>query len=151
MSANGFELNKETEMTKRTRRRIATVALAPAAALAAWALIRLIGVDLVVSFGNGKVGPGSVVAAALIGALVGWAAASLFERRSRRPRLWWSFAASTGLSVSMIGPSWLADGSSAVALMALHFVTAIVVVVGLVGTIPFSGRAERRPMSLPAD
>jgi FtsH-binding integral membrane protein len=150
MNDVGFELNKETEMTNRTRRRIATVALAPAAALAAWALIRLIGVDLVVSVGNGKVGPGNVVVAALLGALLGWSAAYVFEQRSRRPRLWWSFAASTGLSVSMIGPSWLADGSSAVALMALHFVTAIVVIVGLAGTIPFSGRPKRRPMSLAA-
>jgi FtsH-binding integral membrane protein len=160
MNDDGLELNKEREMTKRTQRRIATVALAPAAALAAWAVIRLIGVDLVVSVGNGKVGPGNVVAAALVGALLGWAAASAFERRSRRPRLWWSLTASTGLSVSMIGPSWFADGSSAVALIALHFVTAIVVIIGFAGTVPFrgSGRAGRpagegkaRPMSLPAD
>lgn len=87
-----------------------------------------------------------IVAAALIGSLAGWAAARTLERHSRRPRLWWSLSASTAASVSMIGPSWLAGGSSAVALMALHFVTAIVVIVGFAGTIPLhgAGRPQRK-------
>jgi hypothetical protein len=119
-----------------TRRRIATIILAPAAALAAWALIRLFGIDLVVSTGSGKVGPLDVVAAAVIAALAGWGAARAIERRSARPRASWSFAASTGLALSVIGPSWLANGSSAVGLIALHFVTALVVIAGLLPTIP---------------
>jgi hypothetical protein len=126
-------------MTSNTRRRIATVILAPAAALAAWSLTQAIGVELVVSTGSGKVGPGDVFVAALIAALAAWAAAHVFERRSRRPRAVWSFAASTTLAVSMIGPSWLADGTSAVALIALHFVTAAVVIGGFVSTIPVRG------------
>jgi hypothetical protein len=48
-----------------TRRRIATVILAPGAALAAWAVVRLIGVDLVVSAGDGTVGPIDVLVAAM--------------------------------------------------------------------------------------
>jgi hypothetical protein len=39
-------------MTNSTRRRLATLALTPCAALATWALIRLIGVDLGVSVGS---------------------------------------------------------------------------------------------------
>jgi len=132
-------------MTHRTRRRIATVVLAPFAALAAWAVIRLSGVDLVVSTGDGKVDPGDVFAAALVGALLAWGAARVLERRSRHPRAWWGFVASTALAASMIGPSRLADGSSAVALMVLHVVTALVVIVGFLGTIPVkpTAAAER--------
>jgi hypothetical protein len=50
-------------MTHHTRRRIVTVALAPAAALAAWALVTLLGIDLVVSTGDGTVGPADVLTA----------------------------------------------------------------------------------------
>jgi hypothetical protein len=126
-----------------------TVLLAPTVALAAWALIRLTGVDLVVSTGSGKVGPGDVFAAALFAALAAWAAARVLERRIRRPRAWWSFAASTALAVSVVGPSWLADGSSAVALIALHLVTAVVVIGGFVETIPVQGRANPRKSTVP--
>ena len=126
-------------MTSNTRRRIATVILAPAAALAAWSLTQAIGVELVVSTGSGKVGPGDVFVAALVAALAAWASARVIERRSRRPRAAWSFTASTALAVSMIGPSWLADGTSAVALIGLHFVTAGVVIGGFVSTIPVRG------------
>src|SRR5262245_30340557 len=114
-------------MTYRTRRRLVTVILAPAAALATWGVTRLVGVDLVVSTGDGKVGPGDVFFAASIGALAGWGAARLYEHRSRNPRAWWSFTASTAIPVSLIGPSWLAEGASLAALSALHVVTALVV------------------------
>jgi hypothetical protein len=56
-------------MTRRTRRRIVTTAVAPASVLAAWALIRLVGIDLEVSVGDGIVGPADVGVAALVGAL----------------------------------------------------------------------------------
>jgi two-component system sensor histidine kinase DesK len=56
-------------MTHRTRRRLATVLLAPIAALGAWALLRLDGVDLAVTTGDGTVGPVDVVTSALIGAV----------------------------------------------------------------------------------
>jgi hypothetical protein len=119
-----------------TRRRLGTVVLAPAAALAAWAAVRLIGVDLVVSSGDGTVGPGDVLTAALFGALAAWLVVRLLERRSRRPRLWWSLIGSTALSMSIIGPTWFADGASGVSLIGLHFVTAIVVITGFAGTLP---------------
>ncbi len=123
-------------MTHRTRRRIGTVVLAPVAALTAWAFIRLLGIDLVVSAGDGTVGAADVFVAALVGALAGWLVVRLLERHSRRPRPWWSFVGSTALALSIIGPAWLADGASAVALIALHIVTAVVVISGFAGTLP---------------
>jgi hypothetical protein len=119
-----------------TRRRIATVILTPAAALTAWAIVRLIGVDLVVSSGDGSVGAGDVLVAALFGALAGWLVVGLLERQSSRPRLWWARIGSTALAVSIVGPAWLADGASGVSLVGLHFVTAIVVITGFFGTLP---------------
>jgi hypothetical protein len=122
-------------MKDRTRLRIGTVILAPAAALLTWACIRLAGVDLVVKTGDGTVGPIDVAAASLAGALGGWLAVRLLERHTRRPGLWWPPLGSTTLAVSTIGPSYLSDGVSAVALTALHFVTAIVVITGFATTL----------------
>jgi hypothetical protein len=47
----------EVMRTTATRRRNATTILAPTAALIAWAVVRSIGVDPVVSSGEGTVGP----------------------------------------------------------------------------------------------
>ncbi|HEX4521359.1 MAG TPA: DUF6069 family protein [Gaiellaceae bacterium] len=121
----------------RNSRRIATLVLAPTAALGAWALIRLLGVDLVVSTGSGTVGAADVVFAAVVVSLLAWIVAGRLERHVQHPRRWWAFLTSTGLSVSMLGPSYLADGSSAVALICLHFVTAAVVIAGFGGTLPW--------------
>jgi Family of unknown function (DUF6069) len=131
-------------MTRHTRRRIGTVVLAPAAALAGWAVIRLFGVDLVVSTGDGIVGAADVVAAALVGALAGWVVVRLLERHSRRPWLWWPALGSSALAVSTIGPSHLAEGTSGVALTALHFVIAIVVISGFATTLPACPRCGAR-------
>jgi hypothetical protein len=61
---------------------------------------------------------------------------------------------STALAVSIVCPSWLADGSCPVALIGLHFVTAAVVIVGFAATLPLrrSGvtKPGRRPASDPA-
>ena len=135
-------------MHRRARRRIVTVVLAPVAALIGWLLVRLIGVDLVVS------GPGSktlvhasdVFGAALVSALVGWVVLRLIERYSSRPRRVWGAVASMGLALSVVlGPSWLADGSSAVALIGLHIVTAAVVIGGFVGTLPAPAKPVAHP------
>lgn len=123
-------------MTDRTRHRIATVVLAPAAALSAWALIRVAGVDLIVTTGNGTVGPVDVVAAALLAALGAWVVVWLLERHTGRPGLWWPPLGSTTLAISTLGPSYLSDGTSAVALTGLHFVTAIVIICGFAATLP---------------
>jgi hypothetical protein len=131
-------------MSRVRSRRIATVVVAPLAALAAWALFRSAGVPFHVSTGNGRVAADDVVVAATLAALVGWAVVRQLERRARRPRLWWARIASTGFALSIIGPSWLADGASSVALMALHLVTAVVIVVGFAATLPLRRRPSTR-------
>jgi len=124
-------------MSSTTQRRLGTVVAAPLAALAAWGVLRVAGVDLALENGHGTVGAADVVSAAVVGALLGWLVARLIEQRSRQPRARWALVGSTALSVSMIGPAWLAiDGPTAVALMALHLVTGAVVIAGLAATLP---------------
>jgi Family of unknown function (DUF6069) len=136
-------------MTHRTRRRIATLVLAPAAALLVWALVRLLGIELVVSVGDGAVGPADVIAASLVGGAGGWLIVRLLELRSRSPRRLWAIVGSTSLALSMIGPAWSADGASAVALMCMHVVTAVVVIGGFAATLPARGSAgESRSTNL---
>ncbi len=124
-------------MSKVRSRRIATVLFAPVAALAAWGLFRAAGVAFQVSTGNGRVGADDVVTVATVAALLGWAVVLVLERHAPRPRLWWARIGSTCFAVSIIGPAWLADGGSSVALMTLHLVTAVVIVVGFAATLPF--------------
>lgn len=126
-------------MTHRTRHRIVTVTLAPVAALAAWAPMRLAGADLAVRAG-GTVGPADVVAAALVGGLGAWYVVRTLEDTTRRPAFWWPIVGSTVLGASLIGPSYLADGVDALALGGLHVVTAMVLIWGLERTLP-SGHA----------
>jgi hypothetical protein len=123
-------------MTRSTSRRIATVVIAPIAALLGWGLIRLLGIDLVVSTGDGTVGPSDVALAAGVAALGGWVVVRQVERHTSKPLAWWGFIGSTALSVSTIGPSYFAAGASLVALDALHFLVAIVVITGFAPTLP---------------
>ena len=103
---------------------------------------------------GGTVGAVDVVAAAAAGALAGWFVVRLLERHTRRPRYWWSLVGSTALAVSIIGPSRLADGASAVVLITLHVVTAVVVITGFARTLPGCGCGidprRRAPESNPA-
>ena len=128
----------------RISRRFATLVFAPSVALGAWGVVRLIGVDLVVSTGSGQVRAEDVVFAATVVSLLAWLVASQLERHVQRPRQWWGFLTSAALAISMIGPSYLADGSSAVALICLHFVTAAVVIAGFGATLPWRGAVATR-------
>lgn len=127
-------------MTHRTRRRLQTLVLAPATALGAWAVIRLLGIDLLVSGPDGptRIGAAAVLIVALASALAGWLVVLILDRHGDHPRSWWSFLGSTTLALSMIGPSYRADGAVAVALMTLHVVTAAVVIVGFAASLPAS-------------
>ncbi|HEY3614337.1 MAG TPA: DUF6069 family protein [Gaiellales bacterium] len=135
-------------MQHRTRSRLAVVVLAPAAALAAWSVARLAGIDLVVSRGGSRstIGALDVLVAALAGALVGWLAVGVIERRSSRPRRRWAQVGSTGLALSLTGPNWFAHGGTAGALIALHVVTAVVVIIGFMRTLAPSGECEPAPL-----
>jgi len=130
-----------------TRRRLITVGVAPVAAVAAWGIEKSLGADLVLKDGT-TVDAGNVVLAAVIGAVAAWLVVGWIERHSSRPRAVWAFVGSTGLAVSGIGPSWLADGVTALLLFGLHFVTAVVVIAGFMQTLPlepsrFVQRARR--------
>jgi hypothetical protein len=132
-------------MSNVTTRRVATVVAAPLAALAAWGLLRAAGVHFVVSTGGGHVGAADVIVSATVAALLGWVVVRTLARRVERPRLWWLRIGSTCFGVSIVGPSWLAHDVDSVALMALHLVTALVIVFGLAATVP----VRRRPTAGP--
>jgi hypothetical protein len=134
-------------MSNITRRRVATVVAAPLAALAAWGALRAAGVDFAVSTGNGHVGAGDVIAAAVVAALLGWLVARTLASRVDRPRLWWLRIGSTCFGVSTVGPTSLSHDADSVALMALHLVTALTIVFGLAATVPVR---RRPPTAAPA-
>ncbi|MGD9711222.1 MAG: DUF6069 family protein [Thermomicrobiales bacterium] len=99
-----------------------------AAGLTGYLLIRLLGVDVVID-GDEEIGAADVVIASLLGGLLAWLVFFLLSRFGYQ-RLW-PFVGSTALAISMLGPSYMADGSSTVALICLHFAVAIVLIWGL--------------------
>jgi Family of unknown function (DUF6069) len=107
-------------MRTTTRNSLAVVAAGMATALVGWAVIRLLGVDLTLKDGAGtsQVGAVDALLASLVAGLAAWAVYGLLARW-RRVR-WWPLGGSTALAISIIGPSYLADGISAVALICLH-------------------------------
>jgi Family of unknown function (DUF6069) len=148
MALDSSDYSKGEAMSRRTRYRLRTVILTPAAALAAWALARLAGVDLAVASGDASVGAADVATAALAAAFAGWVVVRVLERHSRQPQRAWALTGSTALAISIAGPAWLADGASAAALILLHVVTAVVVMTGFARTLPGRGHArsiDRRP------
>ncbi|MGD9696347.1 MAG: DUF6069 family protein [Thermoleophilia bacterium] len=125
-------------------RRIATIVLAPAAALALWGLLRSAGVGFELRDGRGAVGAAEVAGASLVAALAGCGVAALIDRRIARARVWWVWIATTALSLSTAGPAWMADGGTAVALIGLHLVVGAVVIGGLAPTLPLPCGPGRR-------
>jgi Family of unknown function (DUF6069) len=105
-------------------------------ALAAWALVTALGVDLIVGKGTdtSHVGVVDVLAAALLAGLAAWGVQRLLARRG--VARWWPFVGATALSVSVIGPTWLADGAAGVALIAMHFAVGVVLIAGFSRLIP---------------
>jgi len=130
-------------MTEKNRRRMVMVGLAPVAAIVAWAAVRLAGADLVLKDGRGAVGPVDVIAAALVAGLGAWFVVRLLERHSDRPGFWWPLLGSAVLGLSLIGPSYLADGLDALALSGVHIVTAMVLIWGLATTLPGYNACDR--------
>lgn len=114
-------------------RALAAVA-ATVAALVVWALAKALVGDLhQPSFGNGapqQLSAGTVIAAALIGGLLGWAAISLLEWRTANPRRIWAVVAPLALLVSL-GAPLSGHGISAgnrVSLVLMHIAVAGVVI-----------------------
>ena len=74
----------------------------------------------------------------LVAGLAAWGVYALLAAW-RRPN-WWPYVGSTALAVSITGPSYLADGISAVALICLHVVVGVVLILGFMRFVP---RPER--------
>ena len=89
-----------------------------------------------------QVGPVDVLLASLVAGLAAWAVYALLARTGH-PR-WWPFVASTALAISITGPSYLADGIAAVALICLHVAVGVVLIAGFVRFMP-PARSRRRP------
>jgi hypothetical protein len=110
---------------------IAVIGLAVLSGLVVWGLFRVLDVEMTTGKGDdaSAVGFGDVFVAAVVGGLAAWGVHTVLSRQARTTR-WWPFVASTALAISMIGPNWMADGGSAVALMCLHFAVGVVLIAG---------------------
>jgi hypothetical protein len=123
------------------------IAAATAVALVLYGLIRWLWVTPVAEM-NGEdevVGWANVLIVTILAGLVAWGVALLLKRAGKAS--WWPFVGSTALAISVIAPSRLADGSSAVALILLHFSVAIVLIVGFSRIILPAGWREREHQS----
>jgi CDP-diglyceride synthetase len=98
--------------------------------LAVWGIARAAGVELELKerASTDSVAAMDVVFAALVAGLAAWGVYALLKRSGRAR--WWPAVGSTVLAISMIGPSWYADGASAMALMVMHLVVAVVLIAG---------------------
>lgn len=114
--------------------RVATVVAAPAAALIAWRVTQLIGVDLKTS--NGSIGAGSVLVVSLLVALIAWPVANLIGRRSGAPRRRWVQVTIALLVISLAGPASAKSAGAAACLICLHLIVAAVVITGYAQTLP---------------
>ena len=123
-------------MRTTTRNSLAVVATAMAAALVGWGVIRLLSVDLTLkdSAAMSQVGPVDVLLASLVAGLAAWAVYALLARLGHAR--WWPFVASTALAISITGPSYLADGISAVSLICLHILVGAVLIAGFMRAVP---------------
>jgi hypothetical protein len=117
-------------MTTVRSRGAAVVAAAVAVALAIWALARLLDVELTVGKGAdaSQVGAADVLVTALLAGLAAWGVHALLVRRGAAR--WWPLVGSTALAVSVVGPTWLADGVAAVVLIGMHLAVGVVLIAG---------------------
>jgi hypothetical protein len=122
------------------RRSAGIVATAMVVALAIWTLARLLGVELTVGKGQdaSTVGAVEVLAAALLAGLAAWGVQALLVRCGAGRR--WPLVGSTALAISIIGPTWLADGLAGVVLISMHLAVGFVLIAG------FSSSASAEPV-----
>jgi len=123
------------------------IAAATAVALVLYGLIRWLWVTPVAEM-NGEdevVGWANVLIVTVLAGLVAWGVALLLKRAGKAR--WFPSLGSIALALSIIGPSYLADGSSAVALIVLHFAVAVVLIFGFTRIILPVGWWEREHQS----
>jgi Family of unknown function (DUF6069) len=112
------------------RRSAGVVAAALVVALGIWTLARLLGVDLIVGKGPDAttVGAVDVLVTVVLAGLAAWMVQKLLARRGAAG--WWPFVGSTALAISIIGPTWLADGMASVVLIGMHLAVGFVLIAG---------------------
>ena len=121
--------------TARTRARALTVLAAALAALAFWALARLVlDVELTVGAGTAsrEVGVAAALGTALLAGALGWALLALLERVTSRARTVWTAVAFGVLLLSLGGPFTSGTGTvGTTVLVLLHLLVGTVLIVGL--------------------
>jgi Family of unknown function (DUF6069) len=124
-------------MSLSARRSAGVIAVAAAAGLVVWAVVRLLGVELTVgkSPDPNQVGPVEVLVATVLAGLAAWFVHRLLARSTRTAR-WWPSVGSTALAISMLGPSYLADGAAAVALITMHLIVGGILIRGFTSQSP---------------
>ena len=112
-------------------RSAAIVATATLVALVTWGLARVLGVELTVGKGGqaSLVGAADVLVAVLVAGVAAWLVQRFLARRGAAG--WWPFLGSTALAISIIGPTWLADGAASVVLIGMHLAVGLVLIAGL--------------------
>ncbi|TDD49323.1 hypothetical protein E1286_13905 [Nonomuraea terrae] len=122
-------------MNTSAKRILLTVAGAPAAALAVWALaVPVAGTTLTVRMGVGTqaIEPGLVLVVSLLVGLAGWALLAVLERFAPRPARIWTIVALAVLILSLLGPLGSAVGiATMLVLVLMHLVVGTVLVLGL--------------------
>lgn len=126
--------------------------VATVAALGTWAVVRLLGVELTVGKGPdaSQVGAVEVAATTVLAGLAAGAVHRVLARSARTAR-WWPVVGSTAIAVSIIGPSYLADGAAAVALISMHLIVGAILIAGLARSAGAGGRPGRRAQWIPTD
>lgn len=117
-------------MSRTISARIVITMLAMGTAVAIWGVARLGGLDLELKDGAlvETIEVGDVIGATLVAALLAGGVHALLVRLGWAR--WWPTVGSAALALSMLGPVYYADGADAVALMAMHFAVAIVLITG---------------------
>jgi hypothetical protein len=117
-------------MTNAITRRVLVVAAAVAVALALWGVFRLVGVDLTLKEDapSDELTATDVVVATVLAGLAALAVQGTMSHFG--VARYWPVVGSTALSISMIGPGWLAEEESLLPLIAMHFAVAIVLIMG---------------------
>jgi hypothetical protein len=112
------------------RRSAGVVAAALVVALAIWALAHLLGVELTVGKGQdaSPVGAADVLVTVVLAGVASWGVQRLLARHGAAG--WWPFVGSTALAISIIGPTWLADGAASVVLIGMHLAVGLVLIAG---------------------
>ncbi|MFF0154069.1 DUF6069 family protein [Micromonospora sp. NPDC005203] len=92
------------------------------------------GVDLTVRSGSStrQITVAAVVVAAAVAALAGWALLAVLERRTTRPRVWWTSVAVAVLLLSLVvGPPSGVGGGAKATLALLHLSVGVALILGL--------------------